>query len=483
METNQRILDFSIVTLLVAVLFQYYGSYLFSDFDLGWHIFAGKLIVQNASVPQFDPWSYTSEQQWYNLSWLYDIFVYFVYYVFGERNLNFVNSLIFGGLIGYIYVGLDNFGKFKTDVKMVISALAGLSMYDLMHMRPQLISYILTLITLISVENFNARPRLSFFLKLFFINFIWVNVHGSFILIYVILGTYFLEKLIQKDFDFAKYYIFGGIVCCLGTLVNPLGIDIFTGMARTLNSEMTKYIIEWKPMTFGVYYGFSLFLLVFILASDIMHPTIPFRFKFLAFGSLIAALSSMRFFAYAAILSAPYLAMLLNERLPRAKDNNLSIKVKFISLALLISAYGLMFAYKLGNGFMLRQFPRPLIETMAINFPDLKYFNTYNTGAQLIYYSGANAKVFIDSRAGTVYQEPLMQEYMDFFLAKKPIDELYAKYNFDVVFIERELVTYAWTYNFLKNWIVVFEDEKYGLYAKPELAARLALVFPEIRKE
>ena len=483
METNQKLLDFTIITLLVAVLFQYYGSYLFSDFDLGWHIFAGKLIAQNASIPQFDPWSYTSGQEWYNLSWLYDLFVYGIYYIFGERNLNFINSLIFGGLIGYIYIGLENFGKFKTDVKMVVSALAALAMYDLMHMRPQLISYILTLVMLILVEKFNSRPRLSFFVKLFFINFIWVNVHGSFILIYVILGTYCLDKLIQKDFDSAKYFVFASMICLLGTLVNPLGIDIFTGMARTLNSEMTKYIIEWKPMTFGVYYGFSLFLLVFILASDVMHPTTPFRFKFLAFGSLIAALSSMRFFAYAAVLCAPYLAMLLNERLPRAKDNNLSPKMKIATVVILVTAYSIMFINKIGNGFTLNQFPRPLIETMAINFPDLKYFNTYNTGAQLIYYSGANAKIFIDSRAGTVYQESLMQEYMDFFLAKKPINVLYEKYNFDVVFIERELVSYAWTYNFLKNWIVVFEDEKYGLYAKPELAARLSIVFPEIIKE
>lgn len=483
MKNSIKLLDFTIITLLVAVVFQYYGSYLFSDFDLGWHIFAGKLIIQNASIPQYDPWSYTSSQEWYNLSWLYDIFVYGIYSLFGERNLNFINSLIFGGLIGYLYVGLDNFGEFKTDVKMVVSALAVIAMYDLMHMRPQLISYLLTLVILILVENFNAKPKLSFFFKLFVLNFIWVNVHGSFILIYVILGTHCLEKLIQKDFAAAKYYIYASIVCFFGTLVNPLGIDIFTGMSRTLNSEMTKYILEWKPLTFGVYYGFSLFLLVFLLATDIMHPKIPFRFKFLALGSMVAALSSMRFFAYAAVLAAPYLAMLLNERLPRAKDNNLSPKIKAACLAALVSAYAFMFVTKAGNGFTLRQFPRPQIETMAIHFPDLKYFNTYNSGAELIYFSGANARVFIDSRAGTVYQESLMQEYMDFFLAKKPINELYAKYNFDLVFIERELVTYAWTYNFLKNWIVVFEDQKYGLYAKPELAARLSVVFPELKKE
>ena len=483
MNINHKLLDFMLVTLVVAVVFQYFGSYLFSDFDLGWHILAGKIIVQNGAVPKFDTWSYTSEQQWYNLSWLYDVFVYGIYCLVGERNLNFINSLIFGGLIAYLFTGLDNFGKFKTDVKMVTAALAALSMYDLMHMRPQLVSYILTFLILIITENFNKKNNTAFFVKLFIVNFIWVNVHGSFILIYVILGTYCLEKLLQKDFETAKYYIFASVICVLGTLVNPLGIEIFVGMGRTLNSEMTQYIIEWKPLTFGVYYGFSMFLLVFILVSDIMNKTIPFRYKFLAFGSLIAALSSMRFFAYAAVLAAPYLATLLNERLPRAKDGNLSLKMKASAILVLLISYGFIFVMKIGNGFTLKQFPRPLIETMAINFPTLKYLNTYNTGAQLIYYSGGAAKVFIDSRAGTVYSENLMREYIDFFLNKTPIDELYKKYDFDVVFIERDLVTYAWTHNFLKKWIVIFEDEKYGLYAKPQLAATLINVFPEIKKD
>ena len=59
---------------------------LLSHWDLGWHLAAGDLIRDQGHIPVQDPWSFTSGgRQWFNLSWLWDVFasVLFQYANFG----------------------------------------------------------------------------------------------------------------------------------------------------------------------------------------------------------------------------------------------------------------------------------------------------------------------------------------------------------------------------------------------------------------
>jgi hypothetical protein len=51
------------------------ASLLLGHYDLGWHLAAGDIIRDRGNIPFQDPWSFTlGDKQWYNLSWLWDVF-------------------------------------------------------------------------------------------------------------------------------------------------------------------------------------------------------------------------------------------------------------------------------------------------------------------------------------------------------------------------------------------------------------------------
>ena len=78
-RSNTKRLDlpaYGLHIFLISFACLYYignAQLLFFHFDLGWHLAAGDLIRESASVPFQDPWSFTlADKQWYNLSWLWD---------------------------------------------------------------------------------------------------------------------------------------------------------------------------------------------------------------------------------------------------------------------------------------------------------------------------------------------------------------------------------------------------------------------------
>ena len=68
---------------VIAVACVYYllsAQLLLAHFDLGWHLAAGDLIIDQGDIPVHDPWSFTSGgKQWLNLSWLWDVIASLVF--------------------------------------------------------------------------------------------------------------------------------------------------------------------------------------------------------------------------------------------------------------------------------------------------------------------------------------------------------------------------------------------------------------------
>ena len=62
----------------------------------------------------------------------------------------------------------------------------------------------------------------------------WVNLHGGFLLGFLIIGVFGGVALLRRDWKGAKTFALAGISYFAAMFVNPLGWSIFEGLTATL---------------------------------------------------------------------------------------------------------------------------------------------------------------------------------------------------------------------------------------------------------
>src|SRR5690606_8550820 len=91
-------------------------------------------------------------------------------------------------------------------------------------------------------------------------------------------------------------------------LLNPSGPDVITAALRSINSVVGAETTEWKSAGLGFRVGLSLWILLFILASNLRVRSVSLADKLLAVLWFFAALSSARNYFVWLLLSFPYVA-------------------------------------------------------------------------------------------------------------------------------------------------------------------------------
>jgi hypothetical protein len=72
-----------------------------SDPDFWWHLRAGQYMVENATIPHTDPFSFTAQgQEWITHEWLSEVFMFGIYRVGGFALL----TILFSGIITLAFV-------------------------------------------------------------------------------------------------------------------------------------------------------------------------------------------------------------------------------------------------------------------------------------------------------------------------------------------------------------------------------------------
>ena len=61
-------INYLLFFLVIFLPLYYFSTEPFIEADVGWHIKAGYLIREFCAIPEYDPWSFTSDQKWINLS-------------------------------------------------------------------------------------------------------------------------------------------------------------------------------------------------------------------------------------------------------------------------------------------------------------------------------------------------------------------------------------------------------------------------------
>jgi len=457
-----------------------YGAPLFGDPDVQWHLMAGKYITATGHIPQNDPWSYASVGQvWFNLSWLWDVIISSIYQVIGLDGMCNLAVVLHASVLVLLFRELK--GTYKVpheDTALAATAISGLILLGSLYMRPQLGAYFLLLALMKVLEGYRGRANYLTALYMAVITVIWVNVHGTFLLIWVIGGVYLLESLLEKKWRDARFLGSIGVMALAVSLINPWGWDVYVGTIRTLHTVIRPYISEWKPFVFGTQYGPTM-ALVIILATGFMQNEMALRYRILAAFVLLNALMAIRNWQIFAIVGAPFVALSFERIYACVKpQKNIPLKKYGQPACAAVSIALMLFSFTISKPVDRENTPLDEINFVVQNYAGKYVYNEYDHGGPMIFYGQGRIKHFMDGRAGTAFSEETMEKYVSFLKDEQSWDGLFNDFPTDVAIVAKSSFRKVKTQDFFDNWYLVFEGKVAKVYAKEEPKAKPVVLVP-----
>jgi hypothetical protein len=417
---------------------------LLNHWDLGWHLAAGDLIRTQGSVPFHDPWSFTSAgRQWFNLSWLWDVFASALF-EYG----NFIGLIFFVVACGAViagYLASVCLSSGASPIAVCISVLSACLLYPAfaaafpniyLAVSPNVSTMVFSVIFYGECLKKTAG---RFLLPAMMV--LWANLHGGFLLGLIIVGVFFGMALLRRDWANVKTCGFVAIGCAVATLINPLGWNIYQGAASVLGYFSQAYITEWWPYYRNIAIPGSIPGIIYILtfiALEVRYRrgACPAEARLLSWLFLFVGFYQFRYMSFFFLFSTVPLAFHLDRLLPKRQNDDgvqETLSVAGILLACALPVIYLHMDPALGLPQMLSEQDVRYLQTHS---PHARLLNHWNYGGLLIFHTRGALPVFVDGRASTAYPDDLLRDY--FKLVREEFDEtawnaVLEKYRIDTV--------------------------------------------------
>lgn len=453
---NNFLIFLSFLLLFSAFLYNYLSSNLW-DYDFWWHIATGRYIVQNGSLPQTDPFCYTSdfeenknlhpERESFILKqyWLAQVIFYLIYENTGNKGI-----IILRGMIIVLVIFLVFYALHKRNVKFYISFLFTFLVYigigGFSGERPVLFTILFSVIAFLLLEDFREnRCRRLFILPPLML--LWANMHGGFVLGDVIIATYMLGetiKIFRKQSTFTRQetirFYFISVLAIAASFINPNGITaffitfsskykFFTGGIQEYQPPIILYMNKLSPIEYSYIAMVLLLPLILVLRGKKMNIT----HIIILIGLCFISLSSMRFTIYYLTIGSIMLGTELNSLTERFFEHKMTFigrekLMKIFAVFVFISSLLYFINVFKFESFKFREaslfsVPKEGVDFIEKNNLKGRIFNDFGSGGYLTWRLYPKYKIFIDTRA---INGILMQEYtfiVNSHYSKTSIDE------------------------------------------------------------
>jgi hypothetical protein len=270
--------DLIFVVLFGLLVYTNLSVRLLSDAGIGWHIRTGQLILATHTIPYVDSFSSAmAGQPWFAWEWLYDVVVGALNSAAGLNAVVVFTALIIALTFSCTFRLLQRRGTNLIVALPLLLLAASASMIHFLS-RPHVVSWFFTVLWFWILESFeqgislggdDSRHRQSirrlWLLPLSML--LWVNLHGGFLLGFVLLAIYWISAawkwwtLKEGRFEDALQKIetarrlstltWAGILNALATLANPYGPHLHLHIYRYLtNHFLMDHIDEFQSPNF-----------------------------------------------------------------------------------------------------------------------------------------------------------------------------------------------------------------------------------------
>ena len=434
--------DLIFVAIFAVLLFTSLSIKLLNDAGIGWHIRTGQLIVTTHSIPRVDPFSSQIRKPWIAWEWLYDVVVGELEKAAGLNGVVWFTALVIASTFATVFRLLLRRG---TDifVGLGLSLLAIAAAMIHFFARPHVLSWLFAVVwfwVLDSLEySGNGGSRRVWLLPPLML--IWVNLHGGFLLGFVLLAVYWLgsvvtwvrtkEARIEEAFQKIaarkrmRDLTLVGLACAVASLVNPYGWSLHVHIYEYLtNSFFMDHIDEFQSPNF---HGISqrCFLVILLIAvaglAGCRHK-LRFSHLLLALFAIYAGLYASRNIPVSSLL----LVLIVGPLIPKWKRSDFSDRMGSLESRLrghiwpiLVTVASLIIAFNGGRAgsdlLMDAHFDPNRMPVAAVDFiqkSDVRGpFAPDYWGGYLIYRLYPQTRVVIDDRHD-FYGEDFLKSYL-----------------------------------------------------------------------
>ncbi|HEX8814823.1 MAG TPA: hypothetical protein VF753_04920 [Terriglobales bacterium] len=404
-----------------------------TDPDVWWHLRTGQLIVQTHQIPRADPYSFTRlGEPWIDHEWLSQLLIYGLFRIGGWAVLTITFGVVFAAALMLVFVRSS--GKpFIAGAMVLLGAFASAPSWGV---RPQMLTFLLTSVTLLLLDRSYAKPRLLWWIPPLML--LWANLHAGYALGIGLLILFAIGDALDSAFGFVSW---PKIAARLRTLIaviaastavvviNPYGWRMYLYPFQTLHSRtMAAYINEWNSPNF--HEGRYAPLLIMILASVVLPAISQRRSRprdlLLLTITTFAALRSVRHVPIYVLVAVPIFSAMIESLCSKKQFVPQKLTPAKAALnAMLLAGFVAFVIFRLH--FVISRQPQSEAEhfpAAAVAFIKAKHspgpmFNHYDWGGYLIYQLYPDYPVFIDGRAD-VYGDAVMDDFFNLYWVRQP---------------------------------------------------------------
>lgn len=494
--------DLLFVALLLGLSCGALGRLLLRDAGTGWHIRDGQQMLLTHAIPRTDSFSSTMNgKPWYAWEWLYDLLIAAIHQTLGLNGVVFYTAAtIAATFVLTFYLAMRRGGSLPITLFLLVLALAASAVH--FHARPHVLSWLFTVTWFEMVDSAAGDPSPTNLRRLFWlpaVMVLWVNLHGGFLLGFVLLAVYLLGGVIQYFSDpeareeIRKFLQNAGIaaaLCLLASFINPYGYKLHVHVYGYLSDRfLMNRISEFLSPDFhgAAQQCFAVLLLIAIvtLASARRRPR-PAQLLVI----LVAAYSGLyatRNLPTSSLLMVLIVAPLLSQAMGAAGESseiapwlrgcfsrlhsfglrmqNMELHLRghlWLIVVFVAGLWACMHGGRLGSTQLInayfdsKRFPVEAAEVIAQRDVREPIFSLDYWGGYLIYRLYPQPKVVADDRHD-LYGDQFLKDYLKVVLVQPGWDKVLNERNVNWVLMPTGSAL-ANVLRLTKGWTVVHED-------------------------
>lgn len=450
------------------------------DNDFWFLLNHGKYILENG-FPIVEPFTIHNDFSFIIQQWLFDVIVCFLYTYFGKVGvmaLIYITALFVVYFIYKLCMLMSN-NSFYLSVLLTTYSYLLLCMWFMVS-RPQIITYMLLLIELLSLETYIRNEKWYYLVPLPLVSLALINCHASmWWLSFAFLLPYVIETVRIKWFGLnpislkkMPIYVTTGLMLIMG-LVNPYGYKAISYIFTSFGNDDINYSIlemavpDVKTLNGAIYY----ITIAFIVSCYLLNRKgqIKLRYILLALGTCLLSLMSIKSIPYlliGAFIPLSYNLKNIGDKLVFKENSKhiVSLISVFIVLIYLASFFVIVRDYDAS-----KDFPetKDAIEYLKENTNEKSVclYTGFFDGGYAEYkgfktYIDARAEVFLESNNK---QKDVFSEYISLQNGSIHYQEFLSTYSFTHILVTKTDVLNVYLSSD-DDYTIFYEDDKSKIF-------------------
>lgn len=234
--------------------------------DLAYQIRAGAMMLDTHRLLDVETFTFTMRgEPWLNQQWGAEILFALIYRIGGWGGIAVARGLLVGLILTILYRTCRAAGAAPRTAALLTLGSSIVGIDFLAQMRAQLFAFLLFALLLWAVTTRHVAPTRIWLVPALMLS--WVNIHGSFPLIFVVLGSAALEDR-HDDSPYRLRLLLVALASLVVSLANPFGYRAWVyAMDVASTPEVVRQVIEWRPPTIYTPTGFFFFASLFAVAG------------------------------------------------------------------------------------------------------------------------------------------------------------------------------------------------------------------------